>query len=112
MVIVVDLTNGIVTLVAPDDTDHFAVRVSAPAGATGSSSAGGLARILAATGVGRLDAGGDAFVDPEAVRFRAAGQVDDRWDDRFAAMCRFATTKGWTADDGAIRAHVEWPAGA
>jgi len=110
--IVVDLTTGIVVLADAEETDRFALAVSAPPSAGAGSSAGDLARVLEATGVGRLDASGDAFIEPEAVRFRAAGQVADGWDERFTAMLDAARSRGWLGDDGAIQAHVEWPGGA
>ena len=43
------------------------------------------------------------------MRFHAAGQVGEGWEERFAAMADHAAAKGWTADDGWIQAHVVWP---
>lgn len=112
MELVVDLERVTVTLADPGDTRHFAVRVGAPATASPGVEADlhRLGDVLVAAGVGRLGETGDAFVRPDAVRFHAAGQVDEGWDEQFEAMCRFAADRGWVDEvDGGIRAHVEWP---
>ena len=107
-----NLEDGIVVLREPEDTGAFALLVAGPADASASSQAEHLARVLQATGVGRLASDGHAFVVPDAVRFMAAGQVDNGWDERFETMLSYAATKGWLDDDGAIQAHVVWPSGA
>ena len=111
MELLVDLAAVTVVLGEPEDTGNFNVRVVGPPGSSPGSDADRhrLGDVLAAANVGRLDAGGDAFVTPDAVRFHAAGQVDADWTERFDAMCAYATAKGWVDADGAIQAHVEWP---
>ncbi len=108
---VADLETLAVTLAEAEDTGHFALRVAGPPGASGGREVDvhRLADVLAAAGVGRLGPGGDAFIRPEAVRFHAAGQVGAGWEERFSAMVDYAASRGWTADDGWIQAHVEWP---
>jgi hypothetical protein len=109
--VVVNLDDGIVVLRAPEDTGSFALRVAGPPDAAPGTHAEHLARVLEATGVGRLGSDGDAFVVADAVRFLAAGEVDDGWNERFETMLSYAGTKGWLDDDGAIQAHVVWPSG-
>jgi hypothetical protein len=109
--IVADLQSLTVTLAGAEDTGKFAVRVAGPPDASGQRDADvhRLGDVLAAAGVGRLGPGDHAFIRPDAVRFNAAGQVGEGWEERFAAMVDDADSRGWTADDGWIRAHVEWP---
>jgi len=111
MEVVVDLQGLTVTLAGAEDTERFAVRVAGPPGASGrhGPDVHRLVDVLAAAGAGRLNPGGDAFIRPDAVRFHAAGQVGEGWEERFTAMVDFAASKGWTAEDGWIQAHVEWP---
>jgi len=107
--VVVNLEDGIVVLREPKDTRSFALRIAGPADASSESHTEHLARVLEATGVGRLGPDGDAFVVADAVRFMAAGQVDEGWDEQFESMVSYAGTKGWLDDRGAIQAHVAWP---
>jgi hypothetical protein len=111
---VVDLEKVTVLLHTPSDTERFAVRVVSPLTASQQSPADvhRLGDVLVASHVGRLDDGGDAFVDPRAVEFHAAGQVGGEWDQAFAAMCRYAGDKGWVDEsDGFLQAHIIWPDG-
>lgn len=111
MELVVDLEKVTVVLAAPSDTERFCVRVAAPPTASAEVAADvhRLGDVLVAAGVGRLGPTGDAYVRPDAVRFHAAGQVDDGWDEQFESMCRDADEKGWVDADGGIQAHVQWP---
>lgn len=111
MEVVVDLERLTVTLAGAEETGRFAVRVAGPPDASGTSAADvhRLGDVLAAAGAGRLGPDGDAFIRPDAVRFHAAGQVGEGWEERFAAMADHTAAKGWTADDGWIQAHVVWP---
>jgi hypothetical protein len=109
--VVVNLGDGIVVLREPEDTGSFALRVAGPADAAPVSHGEHLARVLEATGVGRLGPDGDAYVASDALRFMAAGQVDDGWDEQFESMLAYAGTRGWLDDDGAVQAHVVWPTG-
>lgn len=99
MVVVVD--RGTVRLDQPEDCARFHVLV------VGDADLVAVADALTDAGAGRI-ADDAALVSIDAVRRMAAGRVGPAWDDDFAAMVRFAETKGWLADDGAsIQAHIE-----
>jgi len=51
---------------------------------------------------------GHAWVTPQAVRDLAGESADAEWTAGFEAMVGYAVSKGWTDDDGRIRAHTEW----
>jgi hypothetical protein len=70
-----------------------------------------LGDVLAAAHAGRLANEGTAFLDPAALRFHAAGQVDDGWEVGFSRMLELAAEHGWVAEDGYLQAHVTWPSG-
>ena len=90
-----------VDLVEPEDCKRFHLAVRG-----GDDEA--LASALAAQGVGRLLPSGEAMIDTAAVRRLAAGRVADGWDDDFAAMLKYAGSKGWLDETGgSIQAHVE-----
>jgi len=113
MELVVDLRTGALDLRDPDDFGSFAVRVSPgqEGDAAGTDAVGALAAALSVHDAGRVDHDGDAFVPPEAVRRLAVASgaaTDAGWEGRFEEMLAYASTKGWIAADGAIRAHVEW----
>lgn len=108
-----DLERVTVVLSAPEDVDRLTVRVASTRGTAPATPADvhRLADVLEAAHVGRLDGPDDAFVAPEAVRFHAAGQVDDGWDDRFLRLCeRAGGAGGVDPPDGFVRAKVVWPA--
>jgi hypothetical protein len=108
--LVIELESASVTLDEPDDTKRFSVRIDGPPGATPESHLHRLGDVLVGLGLGRLTDGGDALVVRDPLRFWAAGQVADDWDQRFEAMCEYAASKGWVDPaDGALQAHVEWP---
>jgi hypothetical protein len=91
--------TGAVTLEDPEDCTAFSVRVR--------GDRTGLGAALESAGMGRMD-GDEALIEVDAVRRLAAGRVGEGWDGDFAAMLRYAGTKGWIADDSrSIRAHVE-----
>jgi hypothetical protein len=95
VVIVVD--GDAVRLDEPEDCTRFHVAVVGDADGA-----------LAAAGAGRFEDRDTAFVSVDAVRGMAAGRVGAGWAGDFAAMLRFAESKGWLADDGTtIQAHVE-----
>jgi hypothetical protein len=48
-----------------------------------------------------------ALLDPSGLRRLAGDRVGANWDDRFAAMVDYATSKGWVAPDGRLQAHLE-----
>ena len=109
MEIVCDLDASAVSLVDPEDLGRFSVRVIAPEGA-GPGDAARLGELLWRADAARMNDGGDALVSPDWVRTSAQGRVGADWENGFAGMCAYATSKGWIAEDGSIQAHVEWPA--
>ena len=61
----------------------------------------------ALSGLGTVD-GDHAWLDAGAVKNLAGDGVGEQWHADFDAMVEFARSKGWTDDDGRVRAHVEW----
>lgn len=91
-------------LVDPTDFTRFRVLVLAPAGRTT-----GLTEAL--KGLGRIDtgSGSHAFITPHGLRSLAGDLADDpRWNASLDGMIAYASSQGWTATDGAIRAHIAW----
>ncbi|HEU5270783.1 MAG TPA: hypothetical protein VFU36_12725 [Jatrophihabitans sp.] len=87
-----------VTLLDADDFHHFSVRLAGP----------GATEALPAHGIGRLINPAEAFVTVAAVRRLAGRDADASWNEGFAAMLRYAQSRGWLSDDGSeIRAHLE-----
>lgn len=98
MVVVVNA--DVVRLDEPDDCGAFKVVVESGTGA-------GVSEALAE--VGRLADRETAWIGADAVRALAAGRVGPDWEDKFAAMVGYASTKGWLSEDGTeIQAHIEW----
>lgn len=96
----VHVNGSRITLEEPEDLARFHVLC-----ATGTSD---LAGTLSSGGWGRLDESGEALIAVDALRTAAAGRVGPGWDEEFAAMMAYATTKGWVTEDGGhLRAHVE-----
>lgn len=109
MQLVLELDDVTVHLGAPDDTGRLSVVVSGPPGATAASHGHRLGDVLVGLRLGRPGPDGDALLNPEALRFLAAGQVGEDWEERFGAMAAYAASQGWVGDDGALQAHVVWP---
>lgn len=65
---------------------------------------------FAAAGLSFDDDLGHAWVTPAAVRALAGDAADADWSSGFEAMVNYAVSKGWTDDQGRIRAHTEWTA--
>jgi hypothetical protein len=104
VIIAIDLTGepAVVELAEPEDCKrfHVAVRGGDPAA---------LGAALSACDVGRLLPSGEAMIDTAAVLRMADGRVPEGWEDEFAAMLKYAESKGWLdGTGGAIQAHVEW----
>jgi hypothetical protein len=106
--LVVDLDKVTVVLADAEDVTQALVVVAAPSHASAASevTVHRLADVLAATNVGTLQPDGTARLRADAVRFHAAGQVDDDWERRFADAC--------TSDGDqvvvAAKVPVRWPA--
>jgi hypothetical protein len=117
MDVVADLDRGGVVLHDRDDLGRFAVRArtSEPGDAEGNGALGALAACLSFAQAGRVDSSGDVFVPVDALRRLAAAAAEEdgttlgeEWEAGFAAMLERAGSTGWLAEDGAVRAHVEW----
>ena len=117
MVLVVDLSTGDVSMRDADNFRQFSV-VAIPQWDGDGEDNGALGAIAAALSVhdiGSVDPSGDVLVSVEAVTRLAAESaaatgvpLGPGWATGFAGMLEYAATKGWIADDGSIRAHVEW----
>jgi hypothetical protein len=107
MRILVDLDRVTVVLADAGVLDTVSVVVVAPIDASDRSEAARhrLADVLVATNVGRLSADGAVVLRADALRFHAAGQVDDDWERRFADACR----DGGDGTVLAAPAPVTWP---
>jgi hypothetical protein len=119
MELVVDLSTGDVELRRHEDLQRFSVqaRLVGPEDGPAEGALGALSAALRVHEVGTVGPDGDVLVPTAAVRrlaFDAAREdgssLDPEWDDGFSGMVRYAATKGWTSEDGALRAHVEWEA--
>jgi len=110
MELVVDLEKVTAVLVDVDDLSAYRVRVAAPSDASpiATESVHRLDDVLRATNVARLEDEEVGWLRPDAIRFHAAGQVPEDWEERFDSACRAATTAG---GDVALRAEIVWPAG-
>jgi hypothetical protein len=117
MELVVDLATASVVLRHRDDVQRFSVLALAlqPDDGDENGALGALAAALSVHDAGTVHPDGDVFVAAEAVRRLAAdaatadGQtLSPEWESGFATMLDDATTNGWLAEDGSIRAHVEW----
>ena len=120
MEVVVDLGTAGVALHQPDDMGRFAVRAVSADGNQASAdpptaTLDALAAALRDHALGRVDADGTVFIPPDKVRILAERAASDaghplpvEWEANFASMIEFAASKGWTASDGAIAAHIEW----
>jgi hypothetical protein len=117
MVLVVDLSTGSVAMRDANDLKRFSV--AAVPQRDGDWVENGalvaMASALSVHHVGTLDASGDVLVSVEAVRRLATesatttgSTLDADWDAGLARMLEYAASQGWIADDGSIRAHVEW----
>ncbi|MDA8316142.1 MAG: hypothetical protein M0010_13385 [Actinomycetota bacterium] len=102
---VVDLEKVVVVLRDADDAAQATVVVASPlrASAARQATVHRLADVLAATNMGRLESDGAARLRAEAVRFHAAGEVDDDWERRFSHVCQK------DGDDVVVPATVTWP---
>jgi hypothetical protein len=115
--LVVDLSVGDVSLLNDDEMDRFCLRgLIGERGEEGSDRArSALEAVLRAHDAGTVEPDGEVLVPPDLVR-RLAGEnavgrgapLDAEWEPGFTAMLEYAATKGWIADDGSIRLHVEW----
>jgi hypothetical protein len=117
MELVVDLSTGGVELRHRDDMGRFSVQAQLHRDDDGEErgALGALAAALSVHDAGTVDPDGHVFVPAQVVRRLAddaARQDHDDlgsdWDEAFAAMLHAAGTRGWIADDGSIKAHVEW----
>ena len=92
-----------VSLEQPEDCKQFHVLMAGEGNDTL------VANALEGAGVGRSSANpGHVYINVAAVREMAAGRVGAAWDDDFAGMLAYASSKGWLDESGsAIEAHIE-----
>ena len=117
MMVVVDLSTGAVSMRDAEDLKRFAVTAVPvePGDGEANGALGAMAAALSVNDVGTVEPSGDALVTVGAVRRLAAQSaavsgttLDNRWESDLADMLASAASKGWIADDGSIRAHIEW----
>ena len=117
MELVVDLSTGGVVLRRHQDMGRFSVQALPlhPGDGPAEGALGALAAALSVHGVGTVGPDGDVLVPTAAVRRLAldaahqhGGSLDPDWESEFSGMVDSAATKGWTSEDGSLRAHVEW----
>lgn len=119
MELLVDLSTGDVVLRRHQDLKHFSVqaRLVHPGDGPAQGALGALSAALRVHEVGVVGPDGDVLVPTAAVRRLAVDAakedgmtLDPGWEAEFTGMVQYAATKGWTSEDGALRAHVEWEA--
>jgi hypothetical protein len=117
MELVVDLSTGGVTMRDANDLKRFSVAAVPQRDGDGEENGAfeAMASALSVHHVGTIEASGDVLVSVEAVRrlatesaFTTGSTLDAEWDTGLAGMLEYAATQGWIAEDGSIRAHVEW----
>ena len=99
---IVWLSAGSARVAEADDCTRLHVTTSLPTDAVDDA--------LRGSGTGHRDSGEDALLHLETLRARArVGAREPGWDEKWAAMIEYARTKGWvTADEAAVRVHVEY----
>jgi hypothetical protein len=117
MELVVDLSTGDVVLRRHQDLKRFSVqaRLVHPGDGPAEGALGALCAALRVHEAGTVGPDGDVLVPTATVRRLAVdaarekgSSLDPDWESEFSGMIRYAATKGWTSEDGALRAHVEW----
>ncbi|MDQ8727182.1 hypothetical protein [Bradyrhizobium sp. LHD-71] len=99
-------SSGNVKLIDADDFKGFKVRVDDPRASDSTV-------VKALNGIATVDATGHAWVGEEALRKLGAQAGGPGWQDSATGMLAYAKRAGWIDEKtGAIRAHIEWPAGA
>jgi len=117
MELVVDLASASVVLRDRNDLQRFSV-LALPqqrGDCEENGALGALAAALSLHSAGTVGPDGVVLVPADGVR-RLAGDaanrerlpLDPEWEVGFAAMIDAAAANGWIAEDGSIRAHVEW----
>ncbi|GAA3523033.1 hypothetical protein GCM10022222_01210 [Amycolatopsis ultiminotia] len=92
--------DGQVDLCEPLDFTSFSVQ------APWETDPADVGRALVANGWGEVE-GDHAWILSDAVRAAASDEVDPGWAEKYEAMLRYATARGWWRErDRAIRAHL------
>jgi hypothetical protein len=112
MKIALDLEVAGVRLDRPDDVESLSVVIEAPSDATHARDAHRLGDVIERLDAGVLRHDGTVSVNIEMVRFLAAGQVDEGWDDRLVALMASARGRGELDDKGRLVIPVIWPSSA
>jgi len=68
-----------------------------------------IVEVLKQSGLGTLE-NGHAFLDQAGLRTLAGPMATPEWVKAVAAMADYAATKGWTNSEGALQAHLVYPA--
>ena len=89
-------SDGQVSLEGADDFKRFSIGAAADAP---------LATAL--RGIARLEGEGHAWVSPDGLRRLTPLAGTPAWEEGFGKMLAYATSKGWTDESGAVRAHIE-----
>jgi hypothetical protein len=116
MEFVVDMTTMEITVRHAKDLERFSVRAFP---ARYRDEVGGNLEVLdvalRAHAAGTVDPRGDALIVPAVIRRMAheaasveGSMPDAERDARFSSMLEYAACRGWVAEDGSVRAHVEW----
>jgi hypothetical protein len=117
MELVVDLDTSRVAVEQFDDLRSLSVAIQTEEhGDDISEEAIGILSAIFSTGeVGTVGPSGDTFIRPEVLRrlasdaaARRGKSIGSEWDDEFAAMVAYASSKGWISEDGSIQAHIKW----
>ena len=105
----IDLETLVVRLVDPSELAGISVVVDSPAGATELTHGHRLADVVAHRHVGALDESGAVAVDQSILRFLAAGEVEDGWEQSFDEAVERAAVSGALDPTGRLLALVVWP---
>lgn len=112
MKIALDLEVAGVRIDEPNDVEALSVVIDAPSDANPARDAHRLGDVIERLDAGVLRGDGTLAVNFEMVRFLAAGQVDEGWDDRLVALMASARGRGELDDEGRLRVPVIWPSAA
>ncbi len=100
-----------------EDMQHFSVQAvpEHPGDGPAEGALGALAAALSVHAAGTVGPEGDVLVPAAAVRRLAVDaaredgtSLDPGWEIKFNDMVDYAASKGWTGEDGSLRAHIEW----
>ena len=97
-------TNGVVDLADPTTFTAFHVSGDRDAAIAHRDD-------LRRAGIDLADDSAHAWVEVDLLRRLAGRAVDEAWEASLTGMVQFAESKGWTDEQGRLRAHCDWSAG-